>query len=1082
MDYKLVINYGGQWDDVRYVGGIPYMFIADEQERVGANDSDPTNGDEIHELREVFTSLEDDSDRDGQDACGTTIEKQLTEVDGRILEAPKLKVGNDEDCIPRDGRWNFNNKEIERFFTLIEEEPQSRRVSPVATVERMAEMMKSKVPGPSDFILCVLLERKNSDIYAIEHSSHIPLIKDAPTLILGMDVSHGSPASIAAVVGSQCWLRISRYSAYVRMQSSKMELIYAFYKPLSNGTDDGILRGNKNLTGTARYASCNTHLRIEQSRRDYLESPWLCTFLFYERKGIVIDFLIANQNVQEPRHLDRLKARKMLKKLRVKPRLCNMEYKILGLGDKPCNQLWQKPQERMRTPIDAVRNYRYDLNHVLSACCITVEKQLIEVDGRILEAPKLKVGNNEDCIPHDGRWNFNKQGPVIDFLIANQNVQEPRHLDRLKARKMLKKLRVKPRLCNMEYKILGLGDKPCNQLWQKPQERMRTPIDAVRNYRYDLNHVLSACCITVEKQLIEVDGRILEAPKLKVGNNEDCIPHDGRWNFNKQGIVIDFLIANQNVQEPRHLDRLKARKMLKKLRVKPRLCNMEYKILGLGDKPCNQLWQKPQERMRTLIDAVRNYRYDVNHVLSACCITVEKQLIEVDGRILEAPKLKVGNNEDCIPHDGRWNFNKQGIVIDFLIANQNVQEPRHLDRLKARKMLKKLRVKPRLCNMEYKILGLGDKPCNQLWQKPQERMRTLIDAVRNYRYDLNHFLSACCITVEKQLIEVDGRILKAPKLKVGNNEDCIPHDGRWNFNKQGIVIDFLIANQNVQEPRHLDRLKARKMLKKLRVKPRLCNMEYKILGLGDKPCNQLWQKPQERMRTLIDAVRNYRYDLNHFLSACCITVEKQLIEVDGRILKAPKLKVGNNEDCIPHDGRWNFNKQGIVIDFLIANQNVQEPRHLDRLKARKMLKKLRVKPRLCNMEYKILGLGDKPCNQLWQKPQERMRTLIDAVRNYRYDVNHVLSACCITVEKQLIEVDGRILKAPKMAEITHVDVVWPGWGHASENTKLPRGNCYLTSNVLSSYFQVKISSESCLSTIQDKVYKEASVFTTEEAI
>jgi hypothetical protein len=41
-------------------------------------------------------------------------------------------------------------------------------------------------------------------LLAIEHSGHLPLIKDTPTMILGMDVSHGSPGrsdipSIAAV-------------------------------------------------------------------------------------------------------------------------------------------------------------------------------------------------------------------------------------------------------------------------------------------------------------------------------------------------------------------------------------------------------------------------------------------------------------------------------------------------------------------------------------------------------------------------------------------------------------------------------------------------------------------------------------------------------------------------------------------------------------------------------------------------------------------------------------------------------------------------------------------------------------------
>lgn len=54
---------------------------------------------------------------------------------------------------------------IERPFTLIEEDLQSRRSGPVARVEKMFEQIKEKLPGPPEFILCVLPERKNSDIY-----------------------------------------------------------------------------------------------------------------------------------------------------------------------------------------------------------------------------------------------------------------------------------------------------------------------------------------------------------------------------------------------------------------------------------------------------------------------------------------------------------------------------------------------------------------------------------------------------------------------------------------------------------------------------------------------------------------------------------------------------------------------------------------------------------------------------------------------------------------------------------------------------------------------------------------------------
>ncbi|XP_024959437.1 protein argonaute 16 [Cynara cardunculus var. scolymus] len=263
-------------------------------------------------------------------SCGICIEKQFAQVDGRVLEAPKLKVGNGEEFFPRNGRWNFNNKKvftptkiekwavvnfsarcdashlsrelincgrnkgilIDRPFSLMEEDQHNRRCGPVVRVEKMFDHILAKLPGAPEFLLCILPERKNSDIYgpwkkkclsdygvptqcmcpvkitdqyltnvllkinsklgginsllALEQPSRIPLIHDTPTMIIGMDVSHGSPGrsdipSIAAVVGSHSWPLISRYKASVRTQSSKVEMIEGLFKPQADGTDDGIM-------------------------------------------------------------------------------------------------------------------------------------------------------------------------------------------------------------------------------------------------------------------------------------------------------------------------------------------------------------------------------------------------------------------------------------------------------------------------------------------------------------------------------------------------------------------------------------------------------------------------------------------------------------------------------------------------------------------------------------------------------------------------------------------------------------------------------------------------------------------------
>lgn len=66
---------------------------------------------------------------------------------------------------------------IERPQTLIEEDAQSRRASPVARVEKMFEQMMAKLPGgPPEFILCVLSEKKNSEIYGMASFSFMPYL------------------------------------------------------------------------------------------------------------------------------------------------------------------------------------------------------------------------------------------------------------------------------------------------------------------------------------------------------------------------------------------------------------------------------------------------------------------------------------------------------------------------------------------------------------------------------------------------------------------------------------------------------------------------------------------------------------------------------------------------------------------------------------------------------------------------------------------------------------------------------------------------------------------------------------------
>ncbi|XP_021802912.1 protein argonaute 4A-like, partial [Prunus avium] len=56
-----------------------------------------------------------------------------------------------------------------------------------------------------------------------------------------------------------------------------------------------------------------------------------------------------------------------------------------------------------------------------------------------------------------------KPGRVLDFLSENQNVKSNDQIDWIKAKRMLKNLRITAHPSNMEYRITGLSEKPCKE-------------------------------------------------------------------------------------------------------------------------------------------------------------------------------------------------------------------------------------------------------------------------------------------------------------------------------------------------------------------------------------------------------------------------------------------------------------------------------------------------------------------------------------------------------------------------------------------------------------------------------------------
>ncbi|GER56743.1 argonaute family protein [Striga asiatica] len=255
-------------------------------------------------------------------SCGISINNSFVQAEGRVLTAPRLRMGNAEVITPRNGWWNIKDKkflepkrlenwvivkfssscdvrkmcgELARISSakgmvinpplcVFEENLRHAKKSPSVRVDMMFDQIHSRLPkSPPQFILCLLSDKKFSDIYGpwkrktivefgirdqcvasskidelylmnilmkinaklggfnhtvnSEITRSVPLVSKIPTMILGMEVSHSSPGrinspSIASVVGSREWPKISSYRASIRMVPARTHMIDSLFKPM----------------------------------------------------------------------------------------------------------------------------------------------------------------------------------------------------------------------------------------------------------------------------------------------------------------------------------------------------------------------------------------------------------------------------------------------------------------------------------------------------------------------------------------------------------------------------------------------------------------------------------------------------------------------------------------------------------------------------------------------------------------------------------------------------------------------------------------------------------------------------------
>uniref|UniRef100_A0A803LTC2 Argonaute 4 n=1 Tax=Chenopodium quinoa TaxID=63459 RepID=A0A803LTC2_CHEQI len=225
-----------------------------------------------------------------------------------------------------------------------------------------------------------------------------------------------------------------------------------------------------------------------------------------------------------------------------------------------------------------------------------------------------------------------KPGPLLDFLLDNQDIQYSYEIDWVKAKRTLKNLRVRVAPANTEWRICGLSEDICRK--QRFTLRRRSAEIDGENF-VETEPTISEYFAKYRDINLEYSG---DLPCVNVGKP-------------KRPIYIPIELCSL----------LPLQRYTKALTVRQRSSLVEISR------------QKPQEKIRTLTDALRISNYAAEPLLRTCGITINNEFMQVEGRVLAAPELEFGDGED-FPRNGRWivkdkKFSNPVTIKDWVVVN-----------------------------------------------------------------------------------------------------------------------------------------------------------------------------------------------------------------------------------------------------------------------------------------------------------------------------------------------------------------------------------------------------------------------------